>query len=236
MNWFLIVRLLAAHVVGDFLLQSKCFCETKKNLGSQKGWICQVGHSLVQAVLTYLFVGEWGCWMLPLVVFLTHLLLDVGKSALGRDNLVAFTVDQTLHLCVLAGIYTWVLEGNWAFADVNWEKVWVIGLAYFVILVPTAVFIDIFNKRFETEQNGKSLPDGGKNIGYLERILIVSFILSGWLEGIGYLLAAKSVFRFGDLKNNKELKHTEYVLVGTLLSFTVAVIVGLVTKCIMSRW
>ena len=47
------------------------------------------------------------------------------------------------------------------------------------------------------------------------------------MEGIGYLLAAKSVFRFGELRNNKELMHTEYILLGTFLSFTVAVVVGL---------
>ena len=70
-------------------------------------------------------------------------------------------------------------------------------------------------------------------IGYLERILIVSFILCGWMEGIGYLLAAKSVFRFGELRNNKELMHTEYILLGTFLSFTVAVVVGLLAHRVL---
>ena len=71
-------------------------------------------------------------------------------------------------------------------------------------------------------------------IGYLERILIVTFILSGWMEGIGYLLAAKSVFRFGELRNNKELMRTEYILLGTFLSFTVAAIVGLLAHRVLS--
>lgn len=60
--------------------------------------------------------------------------------------------------------------------------------------------------------------------------MIVSFILSGWMEGIGYLLAAKSVFRFGELRNKKELMRTEYILLGTFLSFTVAVMVGLLAR------
>ena len=50
------------------------------------------------------------------------------------------------------------------------------------------------------------------------------------MEVIFYLLAAKSVFRFGELRNNKELMHTEYILLGTFLSFTIAVVVGLVAK------
>jgi len=44
---------------------------------------------------------------------------------------------------------------------------------------------------------------------------------------VGFLLTAKSVFRFGDLKESKDRKLTEYILIGTLLSFGIAIIVGL---------
>lgn len=47
MNWFLVIRLLSAHIVGDFLLQNKSFCEAKQNLKTVKGWVCQVVHSLI---------------------------------------------------------------------------------------------------------------------------------------------------------------------------------------------
>ncbi|RZK66384.1 MAG: DUF3307 domain-containing protein, partial [Pedobacter sp.] len=40
-------------------------------------------------------------------------------------------------------------------------------------------------------------------------------------------LAAKSIFRFGDLKDAHDIKLTEYVLIGTLLSFSIAVAVSL---------
>ena len=43
---------------------------------------------------------------------------------------------------------------------------------------------------------------------------------------MGFLLAAKSVFRFGDLNKAKEIKITEYVLLGTLASFTIALLVA----------
>lgn len=39
------------------------------------------------------------------------------------------------------------------------------------------------------------------------------------MEAVGFLLAAKSVFRFGDLRDDQDRKRTEYVLIGTLLSF-----------------
>jgi hypothetical protein len=61
----------------------------------------------------------------------------------------------------------------------------------------------------------------------LERIFVFTFIVTGNWNAIGFLLAAKSVFRFGDLKESKDRKLTEYVLIGALLSFGIAFGVGL---------
>jgi hypothetical protein len=52
----------------------------------------------------------------------------------------------------------------------------------------------------------------------------------GYFDAIGFLLAAKSIFRFGDLKEAKDRKLTEYVLIGTLLSFGIALLIGLLVK------
>lgn len=64
----------------------------------------------------------------------------------------------------------------------------------------------------------------------LERLLICCFILAGHFEAIGFLLAAKSIFRFGDLKEAQDRKLTEYVLIGTLLSFGIAIATGLLVQ------
>lgn len=72
----------------------------------------------------------------------------------------------------------------------------------------------------------KSLPNAGKWTGYFERILILTFILTGNAESIGFLLAAKSIFRFGELSKAQEIETTEYVLIGTLASFTIAILIG----------
>lgn len=234
MNYFLVVRLMSAHVVGDFLLQSREFCVGKKKLETWKGWYYQSVHAFMQALLAYLFVGEWSCILLPVIVFASHFILDVVKALSGRDTLFVFAIDQALHLAVLSIIYVFLLDGGFSLGDVCWPHVWTTLLAYVLVLQPASIFIEIFNRRFDGSQDGKSLIEGGKYIGYLERILIVTFVLTDWMEGIGFLLAAKSVFRFGDLKNNKELKHTEYVLVGTLLSFTIAVLIGLMVRLLIA--
>lgn len=54
----------------------------------------------------------------------------------------------------------------------------------------------------------QSLPNAGQWIGYIERIMILTFVLVGSFEGVGFLLAAKSVFRFGELNKAKENRTT----------------------------
>ena len=159
---------------------------------------------------------------------------EENKRLVNRPKLLLFVLDQIFHLSVLAVAYFWLLDGKGMPLDFNLLELGIYALAYLSVLTPTAVFIQNFFSGLDGSKDKKSLPLGGMYIGYLERILIVSFILSGWMEGIGYLLAAKSVFRFGELRNNKELMHTEYILLGTFLSFTVAVVVGLLAHRVLA--
>lgn len=73
----------------------------------------------------------------------------------------------------------------------------------------------------------------GEWIGYIERSPILTFAITGNIEAVGFLLAAKSVFRFGDLNKAKEIKITEYVLLGTLTSFTNALLVAFAFSSIL---
>ena len=101
--------------------------------------------------------------------------------------------------------------------------------SYIFILTPTSILIKLF---LEYEQwnpvdpSLRGMPNAGKWIGYLERILILTFIYTGNIAGIGFLLAAKSVFRFGELNRAKDIRVTEYVMIGTFTSFTIAILLG----------
>ncbi len=76
------------------------------------------------------------------------------------------------------------------------------------------------------------LKGGGKLIGQLERALIFLLVLIGQPAGIGFLVAAKSVLRF---KESEEQKLAEYVLIGTLLSFGLAIALSILTMKAMSQ-
>jgi len=82
--------------------------------------------------------------------------------------------------------------------------------------------VEFFN--YSIESSG--LKDAGKYIGILERLFVFFFVITNFWEGIGFLLAAKSIFRFGDLKEKNDVKLTEYILIGTLLSFGLAIVMG----------
>lgn len=63
----------------------------------------------------------------------------------------------------------------------------------------------------------------GRVIGLLERSLIYAFVLSGQYGAIGFTLAAKGFTRFKELENRG---FAEYVLIGTLLSSSLAMAAG----------
>jgi hypothetical protein len=70
------------------------------------------------------------------------------------------------------------------------------------------------------------LENAGKLIGTLERILVLTFVIIGKLEVVGFLIAAKSILRYKDTNTIK----TEYVLIGTMLSFGLAMMLGLIVN------
>ena len=73
------------------------------------------------------------------------------------------------------------------------------------------------------ENKEQSLLQAGHVIGIAERIMAFLFVMVNQYEALGFLIAAKSILRFRD----QDTARTEYVLVGTLLSFLIAVLTAL---------
>jgi len=65
--------------------------------------------------------------------------------------------------------------------------------------------------------------NAGRFIGVLERLLVYLVVLQGQYMATGLILAAKGLAPFKELD---ERDFAEYVLIGTLLSVTSAVVVG----------
>jgi hypothetical protein len=95
------------------------------------------------------------------------------------------------------------------------------------VIWPAGLLIAYYTRNWKNDIHDMGLYEAGKTIGQLERILILTFVLIGRFEAIGFLIAAKSVFRFNQIQEHKERKVGEYILIGTMLSFAISIAVGL---------
>jgi hypothetical protein len=80
----------------------------------------------------------------------------------------------------------------------------------------------------------RGLEHGGRLIGQLERALIFLFVLSGQPGSIGFLIAAKSIFRFGELKEPHHRMEAEYIIIGTMMSFGFGLAVAYATQSLLA--
>ena len=118
-----------------------------------------------------------------------------------------------------------VVLGRGAFGELNpsTPRIWAYLFGYLFVLWPSGFIIERVLPRMVKIRNPKEgLENAGKWIGYLERFLILTFVFGGSYVAVALLVAAKSILRYPEVQEN-----SEYVLIGTLLSFSIAVAVGL---------
>jgi hypothetical protein len=222
----ILLRLLAAHLLGDFLLQPSSWVISKNAKKVKSGALYL--HVLVITLLTYLLLWDWGKWYIPLIIGGTHLLIDTWKCY-QKNTLTYFIADQGLHLLVI-GIVWEVFYGHVNLTGLfDNNHFWLLVIGYYIVIWPLGIFIGKATEKWQQEANMNQggLDKAGIWIGRCERILVLTFIITGQYTALGFLMAAKSILRFTD-KDEMTQKKTEYVLVGTLMSFASAAVVGVV--------
>lgn len=229
----LFAKLVLVHLLADFVFQPDRWVEEKqlKKHKSPKLYL----HVLLHGLLSMAIVAELAFWPYAIAIASTHFFIDWSKLIFQKDPTQKswFFIDQLLHLSSLLLIAFFYSEVIIDLSSLNQEKWLWLTTAIVFLSLPASVLIRILisgwtPKTEDTQQ--ESLQDAGKYIGILERLFILTFILTDHWEGIGFLLAAKSIFRFGDLKESKERKLTEYVMIGTLLSFGLAILTGILVS------
>lgn len=243
MNTFLalFLFLVILHVIVDFYLQPSSWVQDKndRHEKSSKLHIHATLHSLVSCIPILFITTDWrSIFCILLIIGISHWLIDLVKTYLGKE-LRYFVVDQLLHIMVLMGVALHVSQLEWSLSVLTGAIITkdnlAIALAYVVIFKPTSILIGSVLSKYTPEENeeNQGLISGGEVIGYLERMLILTFTILGQFSVIGFILAAKSIFRFGDLNNSKGHELTEYVLLGSLLSVTITSMVGLAVKALL---
>ena len=99
-------------------------------------------------------------------------------------------------------------------------------ISYLFVIFGGHYFVKLWLRRYDIPQDD-GLEKAGARIGYLERIFVLTFVLTGHYTAIAVIFAAKSIARFKEL----EKRHfAEYYLIGTLSSILFALLVGILTK------
>ncbi|MCQ4138428.1 DUF3307 domain-containing protein [Chryseobacterium sp. EO14] len=228
------IQLILAHLFGDFILQPNSWVAEKENKKLKSRYLYL--HVLIHTILSFIFLWNTQLWWVAVLVGFSHFIIDAAKLSFqtAKSKKSWFFTDQALHIAVIAGVSFYFNEFNFDFLK-NQEILKIIMAALF-LTTPASIFIKILLSSWtpvpETQNNiqTESLSSAGKYIGILERLLVFTFIVVNHWEGVGFMVAAKSVFRFSDLAQAKQRKLTEYVLIGTLLSFGMAVLTGILIK------
>jgi hypothetical protein len=268
MELTLLLKLLIAHLITDFVIQPTRWVDDKiKKKGKSKKLLL---HICITTATAYLLSGYYLNWKIPLTIFITHYIIDLIKSHL-TDNFKNFIIDQLLHVVVIV-ILSLSVENQWRHLSSYVHKIalqdelWLICAAYLFVTWPLGIIIGKGTQRWRNqialeqhktqinrqlknsllgniseskkqievfeEEQGLGLASAGKWIGICERILILTFVLLQQYTAIGFLMTAKSILRFSEKESNTQLK-TEYILVGTLVSFTTSAIIGILTNQVL---
>ncbi|MFD2938691.1 DUF3307 domain-containing protein [Flavobacterium notoginsengisoli] len=232
----LFVKLLLAHLLGDFIWQPGSWVADKE-IKKHKSIYLYV-HIILHGLLAAILAGEIRFIPYAFLIAVTHGLIDWIKLNFQKkkNKRSWFVADQIAHILILIGVV--LLYENKNIPDF-WKnnEFWIFLTGILLLTKPTSIFIktiiSIWAPESKIDNQDNSLIAAGNYIGILERLFVFGFILTNHFEAIGFLLAAKSIFRFGDLKEAKDRKLTEYVLIGTLISFGIAILAGLIVQFLL---
>lgn len=234
-----------AHIISDFFAQPEQFSRGKQNqcLGS---WHIYA-HTLIVFVasfsvtFTFKFIGYAAA--IALIHFLIDALKSLGERRLKRKNEIdddrlytnrtLFFADQAAHLaaiyCIVVAYWTWN-HSTPAYLDTFSINQLLILAGFLLCMKPSNVIIrscllslDLYSTgKNKIEKDQEDLERAGRWIGTIERIMTMVLVMLQQFTAIGFIIAAKSVLRYNDSKTGK----TEYVLIGTLLSFGIALLLA----------
>ena len=235
----ILIFFLLMHIICDFYLQPNRWVITKKKdtYRSLELYLHSLLHGIAVLVPAIALGIDWrSTACLVAIVTISHFVIDLWKvTTPNGEKLTYFVIDQILHVSILVGISFHMADGvtiNSVLQHENFSNGVTVVFAYLLILKPTSLVIGSILRKYPISNAGDNntsvngLVAGGELIGYLERVLILTFTLVGSYAAVGFVLAAKSIFRFGELNKSNDRSMTEYVLIGSLVSVVITTLIG----------
>ncbi|WP_435313113.1 DUF3307 domain-containing protein [Cellulophaga fucicola] len=233
----LTLKLVLAHILGDFVLQPNSWIKDKQKKKHRSIYL--YWHTLIHLVALVLILEFNTTYFLGIfAIVISHYCIDLAKLKLQtkKNARTFFFLDQVLHLIVLFVVAYCYTDYTFEFSNMFTPELILFLIAIFLLTNVSSILMKVIISRWKLEDaTKKSLKNAGAYIGVLERLFIFVFIVLGQWSGIGFLLTAKSVFRFGDLSKSNDRKLTEYILIGTLISFGLAILIALGYKYMLEQ-
>jgi len=230
----ILLRLLIIHSVVSLIFGFTNLTKHVKKKKIQSKWLYI--SSAIYALTLYLVSSSWvDFWILPLG-FIAHSLAYILMIPKNR-NLINFFASQIL--LVFSLVIIWLLiTGNdlsliFSLIKILWNSrnILLIIFGFIVLVWPSGYIIGIATEPLRRQiKEAKGLEKAGLWIGILERTLIYIFVLSNNVMAIAFLITAKTIFRFGEIKDHSRRKEAEYILIGTLFSFFFALLTAYLIK------
>lgn len=238
-----------AHLLADFVFQTHHLVEQKKRGKLFAYFLHGLTHYLSAIALASFFLAGSGLSLRTQVVILAlalvHLLIDLAKIRLTQKSLVsdgafAYVSDQLLHFASVA-FAAWLLSPGLPLTEVAAlldkgraipSKLLFIPVIYVAVIFGGGYLIRTLTRPLaksinleQPEKGGEPMQNAGLYIGWLERFLLLTALLMQSPGTAGLILAAKAIARYPEFKSEH---FAEYFLIGTLLSFSLAVLGGAV--------
>lgn len=221
------IKLFLAHILGDFVFQPDSW--VKHKVEHKQKSIYLYLHILVHlACLLVLLAFDSHYWLGIMIIVASHYVFDLIKLH-AQEKFKAgilFILDQVAHIFIILWVLHMYQPFTISLAALYSTPVLLFLTAIFFVTFVAAIIIknSLGNWKFIEQGRNESLKNAGKYIGMLERLFVFGFVILHQYQAIGFLIAAKSIFRFSDLSRAKDRKLTEYILVGTLLSIIMAIL------------
>ncbi|RZL56263.1 MAG: DUF3307 domain-containing protein, partial [Pedobacter sp.] len=107
----ILIKLILAHLIGDFFLQPTSWVKDKeqKKLKSGKLYL----HVLVHVVLIFIAFLSFDVWKVALSVGLLHFVIDACKSLFQtkKNARILFFADQVLHFSSIVLVWHFFYKG-----------------------------------------------------------------------------------------------------------------------------
>lgn len=236
-----------AHLLTDFVFQTHRLVEQKRRGRFFAYFLHGLTHYLSAIVLVGFFLPGSGLSLRTQAVILgltlVHLLLDFAKIQLTQktvpnDGAVAYVSDQLLHFVSVA-FAAWLLSPGLPLAEVAAlldkghtlpSRLLLIPIVYIGVIFGGGYLIRALTRPLaksinleQPEKGGEPMQNAGLYIGWLERFLLLTALMMQSPGTAGLILAAKAIARYPEFKSEH---FAEYFLIGTLLSFSIAVLGG----------